>query len=236
MATTTRTRNDYSRWRRALNRALAADLAVIRLADSRACVSSATTPGAGYLTDGIRCECQAARAGDPICCHRAAYWHYVGRLKSDAQLIADAEAAMCAVFDALGVEARALFADDATRAAATATVDAAFALLNAAADELKRAGITWDGGAFWDSLAASGEREPVAPAPALDREEAAIAAACGACHVGAVVWRSPDSGLGLCASCLRHAETFGGYEHWSETAKAARADALHGEYVALAAD
>jgi hypothetical protein len=48
-------------------------------------VTSASDPGAAYETDGTTCTCPAAQlGGDPVCLHRAAYWHYQGVLDFDA--------------------------------------------------------------------------------------------------------------------------------------------------------
>ncbi len=69
------------RWQAALKRALDAGVQVRQLAGSGAWVAtSATDPTAAYLVNGQSCECQAGEYGDPICKHRAAYWHALGAL------------------------------------------------------------------------------------------------------------------------------------------------------------
>jgi hypothetical protein len=46
--------------------------------------TSASDPGAAYETDGTSCTCPAAQLGcDPVCLHRAAYWHHQGVLDFD---------------------------------------------------------------------------------------------------------------------------------------------------------
>ncbi len=70
------------RWQAALKRALAAGVEVRQLAGSGAWVAgSATDPRAAYVVSGQACECRAAAEGDPVCVHRAAYWHAQGVLE-----------------------------------------------------------------------------------------------------------------------------------------------------------
>jgi hypothetical protein len=73
------------RWQRALQRALFAGVAAKQLAGSGAwIVASASRPGVAYETDGIACTCEAAMlGGDPVCLHRAAFWHAQGVLDLD---------------------------------------------------------------------------------------------------------------------------------------------------------
>ncbi|MDP9359574.1 MAG: hypothetical protein M3R02_30660 [Chloroflexota bacterium] len=74
------------RWQAALRRALAAGVEVRQLAGSGAWVaSSATDPRAAYVVSGQSCECRAAAEGDPVCLHRAAFWHAQGVLDLDPE-------------------------------------------------------------------------------------------------------------------------------------------------------
>ena len=104
METTTRSRNTDDtpeRWQTALQRALAAGVAVYQEDSTRMLVvTSATKPGVVYVTDGQTCICPAGVAGDPVCLHRAAYLHRAGVLarnpepdpavEPDAEMDADA--------------------------------------------------------------------------------------------------------------------------------------------------
>ncbi len=71
-----------ARWQRALQRALFAGVEAKQLAGTgQWVVASASRPGIAYATDGIECSCEAAMlGGDPVCLHRAAYWHAHGLL------------------------------------------------------------------------------------------------------------------------------------------------------------
>jgi len=73
------------RWQRALERATLANVQVRQLQGSgQWVVTSASQPDAAYETDGTSCTCPAAQlGGDPICLHRAAYWHAQGALDRD---------------------------------------------------------------------------------------------------------------------------------------------------------
>lgn len=86
-ALTTRTRRQATpeRWQRALERAMFAGVQVRQLQGSgQWIVTSASDPDAAYETDGVSCTCPAAMlGGDPICLHRAAYWHARGALDTD---------------------------------------------------------------------------------------------------------------------------------------------------------
>jgi hypothetical protein len=75
------------RWRRALQRALFAGVDVKQIAGTGEwIVSSASRPGICYRTDGTSCECEAAMlSGDPVCLHRAAFWHAQGLLDLDPE-------------------------------------------------------------------------------------------------------------------------------------------------------
>ena len=70
------------RWQRALERAKLAGVQARQLQGSgQWIVTSASDPGAAYETDGHECTCPAAMLGsDPVCLHRAAYWHQQGVL------------------------------------------------------------------------------------------------------------------------------------------------------------
>jgi hypothetical protein len=73
------------RWQRALQRALFAGVEAKQIAGSGEwIVASASRPGIAYRTNGVDCECEAAMlGGDPVCLHRAAYWHAQGVLDLD---------------------------------------------------------------------------------------------------------------------------------------------------------
>src|SRR5688572_22185911 len=81
---TTRTRRQATpeRWQRALKRAELAGVQVRQLQGSgQWIVTSASDPGAAYETDGTTCTCPAAQlGGEPVCLHRAAFWHSQGML------------------------------------------------------------------------------------------------------------------------------------------------------------
>ncbi len=69
------------RWQAALQRALAEGIQVRQLAGSGAWIAtSGSDAAAAYLVSGNGCECQAGEHGDPVCKHRAAYWHAIGAL------------------------------------------------------------------------------------------------------------------------------------------------------------
>src|SRR5918994_1355590 len=93
------------RWQRALQRALFAGVEAKQLAGSGEwIVSSASRPGIAYRTDGVECECEAAMlGGDPVCLHRAAYWHAQGVLELDPEPGAPAGSVVC--FRCRGAEA-----------------------------------------------------------------------------------------------------------------------------------
>ncbi len=74
-------RATHERWQAALRRALAEGIQVRQLAGSGAWIAtSGTDAAAAYLVSGNGCECQAGEYGDPVCKHRAAYWHVLGSL------------------------------------------------------------------------------------------------------------------------------------------------------------
>ncbi|MDP9471619.1 MAG: hypothetical protein M3Q71_13290 [Chloroflexota bacterium] len=74
-------RATHERWQAALQRALAEGIQVRQLAGSGAWIAtSGTDAAAAYLVSGNGCECQAGEYGDPVCKHRAAYWHALGAL------------------------------------------------------------------------------------------------------------------------------------------------------------
>ncbi len=69
------------RWQVALKRAIAEGVQVRQLAGSGAWVAtSGSDTVAAYLVSGDSCECQAGEYSDPVCKHRAAYWHAQGAL------------------------------------------------------------------------------------------------------------------------------------------------------------
>lgn len=74
------------RWQAALKRAFAEGVQVRQLATSGVWIAtSGTNPDAAYVTTGAECECPAGANGDPICKHRAAYWHMTGALDLDPE-------------------------------------------------------------------------------------------------------------------------------------------------------
>ena len=67
------------RWRRALERAIAAGLEVFVVADTgERMVTSASKADRLHRSDGYRCTCEAALAGDPVCRHRAVVRYVLG--------------------------------------------------------------------------------------------------------------------------------------------------------------
>ncbi len=99
------------RWQAALKRALDAGVQVRQLAGSGAWVAtSATAPAAAYLVSGQSCECQAAEHGDPVCPHRAAFWHAQGALDLDPEpaatpvVVEPAPAATCPTCNGNGID------------------------------------------------------------------------------------------------------------------------------------
>jgi hypothetical protein len=70
------------RWQRVLELAELAGVQVRQLQGSgQWIVTSGSDPGAAYETDGTTCTCPAAQlGGDPVCLHRAAFWHAQGIL------------------------------------------------------------------------------------------------------------------------------------------------------------
>lgn len=73
------------RWQAALKRAITNGVRVRQLAGSGQWIAtSGRDPLVAYETDGVRCECPAAVLGnDPVCQHRAAFWHATGALALD---------------------------------------------------------------------------------------------------------------------------------------------------------
>ncbi len=74
------------RWQAALRRAIAEGIQVRQLAGSGAWIAtSGSDAAAAYLVSAQGCECQAGEYGDPICKHRAAYWHALGALDQEIE-------------------------------------------------------------------------------------------------------------------------------------------------------
>lgn len=72
------------RWQAALRRALAEEIEVRQLAGSGAWVATSGSDAAtAYEVSQFGCSCPADEFGDPVCKHRAAYWHAVGVLDLD---------------------------------------------------------------------------------------------------------------------------------------------------------
>ena len=80
-----------ARWQVALARALAEGVQVRQLAGSGAWLAtSGTDAGTAYglaVTNGVAhgCDCPAGANGDPVCKHRALWWHLAGLLDLDPQ-------------------------------------------------------------------------------------------------------------------------------------------------------
>lgn len=78
--------NTPARWQAALKRALDKSISVRQLSGCGAWVATSGSDAAtAYLVTEAGCECVAARHGDPVCCHRAALAHKLGRLSLDTE-------------------------------------------------------------------------------------------------------------------------------------------------------
>lgn len=72
------------RWVKALQRAFDNGVQVFQVASTGAWIATSTSkPGIAHQTDGIECSCEAWLNGDPICTHRAAVLHALGKLDLD---------------------------------------------------------------------------------------------------------------------------------------------------------
>ena len=77
------------RWQRALDRAVAAGLEVFTVADTgERMVTSASKLDTLHRSDGLTCTCEAALAGDPVCCHRAVVRRVLGWFGRTPPLVA----------------------------------------------------------------------------------------------------------------------------------------------------
>lgn len=89
MATTvvrTRRQATPARWQAALARAIETDIQIRQIAGTGEWIATSGTRAVAYRTDGVSCECEAALlGGDPVCRHRAAYWHALGLLDLDPE-------------------------------------------------------------------------------------------------------------------------------------------------------
>ncbi|MDP9369402.1 MAG: SWIM zinc finger family protein [Chloroflexota bacterium] len=88
MEATMRTRWQASqdRWQAALRRAIVEGVQVRQLAGSGAWVAtSGTDASTAYVVSLRECECPAGEHGDPVCKHRAALAHRLGRLDADPE-------------------------------------------------------------------------------------------------------------------------------------------------------
>ena len=101
MATMTTTRQrtaSPARWPAALARAMDSGVQVRQIVGSGAWIaSSATDPTVAYelaITDGVAhgCSCKAGEFGNPVCCHRAAYYHAAGVLDPEPEPVPRAPA------------------------------------------------------------------------------------------------------------------------------------------------
>lgn len=74
------------RWQAALARAIDAGLETWRIGGTgEFLVASKSAPGLAHRTDGRDCTCVAGANGDPVCQHRALYWHAEGMLDLDPE-------------------------------------------------------------------------------------------------------------------------------------------------------
>ncbi len=144
-----------ARWQAALARAMESGVQVRQLAGSGAWIAtSATDPAVAYelaVTDGIAhgCSCKAGEFGDPVCCHRAAYYHAAGLLDLDPPPTPAAPAVAVIMADERQDElarrrAAALVARErlAARAADPGAADRALAATNAARLARMAAGVS----------------------------------------------------------------------------------------------
>ncbi len=75
-----------ARWQAALERAIAGGVQVRQLNTSGAWIATSSSDGASAYEIGVvggvarSCTCAAGEYGDPVCCHRAAYYRHVGLL------------------------------------------------------------------------------------------------------------------------------------------------------------
>ena len=76
-----------SRWQRALDRALTANLAYIEIlgGDGTYAVSSQRDCERGYIATTHACGCAAGQDGDPVCAHRALVRALTGQLPLDPE-------------------------------------------------------------------------------------------------------------------------------------------------------
>src|SRR5215207_6751817 len=75
------------RWQRALGRAMLANLSYMELVsgDGAWAVSSSTDCERGYIATTRTCTCEAGRAGDPVCAHRALVRALTGVMPVDVE-------------------------------------------------------------------------------------------------------------------------------------------------------
>lgn len=75
------------RWQGALRRALANGVQLRQIAGTGSWIAtSSSRPALAYFTDGHMCDCEAFKlGGDPVCQHRALYWHLMGALGLDPE-------------------------------------------------------------------------------------------------------------------------------------------------------
>ncbi len=80
-----------ARWQKALQRALDGQVQVRQLAGSGAWIATSASDGStayeleitGEIAHG--CSCLAGLNGDPVCCHRAMFYHQLGALDLDPE-------------------------------------------------------------------------------------------------------------------------------------------------------
>ena len=105
MATQTRRTRTATpeRWQKALGRAIDGNVRVAQLESTGQWIAtSATDPSSAYELEVVRgsavgCTCTAGQYGDPVCCHRAAYWAMVGLLELEEEGATAPEPAAAAV-------------------------------------------------------------------------------------------------------------------------------------------
>lgn len=105
------------RWQAALTRAIANGIRVYQESTTGLMLAtSASKPGVIHATDGITCGCEAALANDPVCQHRAMFWHLAGVLDLDPEPTPAAPIVAlprrCAVVEVLNADGRLAYRSD----------------------------------------------------------------------------------------------------------------------------
>jgi hypothetical protein len=93
------------RWQAALQRAFDNNLRLYQVSGTgQHVVLSGSRIGVAYQTDGVECECESWLHGDPVCHHRALYWHAQGLLDLDEPAEAPAQTERCGACHGDGFE------------------------------------------------------------------------------------------------------------------------------------